>query len=280
MLQPGSVEFTASEGAGIRAYSGEFHEMSFYQPQLESWLAAYDSCRGAGEPNVDVIVSTTNELLPSDAADRQQLAESFRTLAHQLRVFGNNQSPDWDFVVWGGVDIEAWGGGGDPEETKDFLDKYTLYGTPIAPFSIGSLDGCPTQGADFAASCDGGWTVLDYIEVSAEGSVGLLPQLYLTSLQQHDQWVNLVEAAAAHGGFAKLRFFGSTTQYRACTVQSSRAACGAALELDPFAAFTQLKEKLVTADPSAFDFFENWRNDMQWIEDDDNPPSTFGGQTW
>lgn len=158
-------------------------------------------------------------------------------------------------AVFGANDIEmSWN---TPALTKQWVNGYV--GATSRPFiNFGTCDGCPTSGNP-TQSPNNGWTVDDVWQVTGLPYVVTLPEIYLRSGVNADQWYRMSLYGAEQKG-QKLAFGGALTQWQACrdvggcngltdnTVEQGWTQLQAALNADP-------KTAMVLPPPSDITWF-------------------------
>jgi len=161
-------------------------------------------------------------------------------------------------AVWGGIDAEpSWNS---PAVTRAWVDGYAATYTGQSKYAnFGSCDGCPYSGCP-ACVPNNNWSRDDIWYVSWGAAPAYpLPEIYLTSGVNADQWYRMSLYAYTNHGY-RMSFVGSLTQWNAC---QEVGGC-AGTDNRPEAGYLQLYNA-VNADSRTAQTIR-WSTDISWYK--------------
>ncbi|MDE3090701.1 MAG: hypothetical protein KGJ80_15105, partial [Chloroflexota bacterium] len=188
-------------------------------------------------------------------AHGQAWAQMVRDVNAWITASGYNSK----LLAAGANDMEpSWNS---PTDTRAWVDGYFSSAPYVALYNFGSCDSCPFSSCP-SCTLPNGWTQEDIWYVSwGAGAAYPLPEIYLTSGANADQWYRIgVYAYTKHG--SSMNFQGSFTQWQAC----QDVGPGACPNTDntPSAGWTQLYNSLNsdtrTVQPLNYSTDITWKN--------------------
>jgi hypothetical protein len=236
---------------GASLFSGPDQRTKPIRLAVQEFARGYWACTSGTKPKLTLAVGTSNYGSNVTFDHGHAWAGMINKTNDVLKTRGHSSQ----VVAVGAIDLElSWSSPSVGDRWLDGYDSQNKYRV----LNFGDAAGCPPASSSCGTSSYPSWTQHDVWWVSwGHPAVFPLPQIYLNSGIQADQWHEVAHHGLSHD-FSLILFAGTLTQMNAC----QERGCDPSTDNTPAQGWSQLWDALNDADGT--DQGLVWSTDITW----------------